>query len=240
MGFQGDGLPSALANIGLRTGVYIDGPAQEDLLVVMSGEGSATVSGSYDATMADPASLDVVRIDTLRKQDFEVIFDTPSHYQITWTNPTSGVKTIVAERRYDPAAGIEYQGLKLMMVNPPAAGDRFLLDGNQDGIGNNENINEIVALERRNIIGKPNGMTIAQSYENTVGKVGNVASLASIAEKALKVVNDQAIEARDKVSGVSLDSEAADLIRFQQAYQASAKSMQVAQQLFDSILQAAG
>ena len=83
-------------------------------------------------------------------------------------------------------------------------------------------------------------MTIAQSYENTVGKIGNVASQASIAEKALKVVNDQAIEARDKISGVSLDSEAADLIRFQQAYQASAKSMQVAQQLFDSILQAAG
>jgi flagellar hook-associated protein FlgK len=240
MGFQGDGLPSALANLGLRTGVHIDGPVQEDLLVVMSGEGSATVSGSYDATMADPANLDTVRINTLRKQDFEVLFDTPSHYQITWTNPTSGVKTIVAERRYDPTVGIEYQGLRLMIGNPPAAGDRFLLDGNQDGIGNNENINEIVALERSGIIGKPYGMTIAQSYENTVGKIGNVASQASIAEKALKVVNDQAIEARDKISGVSLDSEAADLIRFQQAYQASAKSMQVAQQLFDSILQAAG
>jgi flagellar hook-associated protein FlgK len=51
------------------------------------------------------------------------------------------------------------------------------------------------------------------------------------------VVNDQAIEARDKVSGVSLDEEAADLIRFQQAYQASAKAMQVANTLFDAILQ---
>jgi flagellar hook-associated protein 1 len=240
MGFQGDGLPSVLANLGLRTGVHIDGPVQEDLLVVMSGEGSATVSGSYDATMADPASLATLRINTLRKQDFEVVFDTASRYQITWTNPISGIKTIVAERAYDPAVGIEYQGLKLSIGNPPKAGDRFLLDGNQDGVGNNENINEIVALERRSIIGKPNGMTIAQSYESTVGKIGNVASQASIAEKALKVVNDQAIEARDKVSGVSLDSEAADLIRFQQAYQASAKSLQVAQQLFDSILQAAG
>ena len=50
-------------------------------------------------------------------------------------------------------------------------------------------------------------------------------------------VNNQAIEARDKVSGVSLDTEAADLIRFQQAYQASAKAMQVAGTLFDAILQ---
>ena len=50
-------------------------------------------------------------------------------------------------------------------------------------------------------------------------------------------MNEHAIEARDKISGVSLDSEAADLIRFQQAYQASAKAMQTASTLFDSILQ---
>jgi flagellar hook-associated protein FlgK len=54
---------------------------------------------------------------------------------------------------------------------------------------------------------------------------------------ALTVVHDQAVSARDQVSGVSLDAEAADLIRFQQAYQASAKILQVASQLFDSILQ---
>ena len=42
--------------------------------------------------------------------------------------------------------------------------------------------------------------------------------------------------ARDRVSGVSLDEEAAELIRFQQAYQASAKSMQVATELFNTIL----
>jgi flagellar hook-associated protein FlgK len=51
------------------------------------------------------------------------------------------------------------------------------------------------------------------------------------------VVNDQAVSARDQVSGVSMDQEAADLIRFQQAYQASAKVLQVASQIFDSILQ---
>ena len=51
------------------------------------------------------------------------------------------------------------------------------------------------------------------------------------------VVNDQAISARDQVSGVSMDQEAADLIRFQQAYQASAKVLQVASEVFDSILQ---
>jgi flagellar hook-associated protein 1 FlgK len=51
------------------------------------------------------------------------------------------------------------------------------------------------------------------------------------------VVNEQAQSARDKVSGVNLDDEAADLIRFQQAYQAAAKALQISGQLFDAIVQ---
>jgi hypothetical protein len=59
---------------------------------------------------------------------------------------------------------------------------------------------------------------------------------SAIARDALTVVRDQAEENRDKVSGVNLDEEAANLIRFQQAYQASAKVMQVASQLFDAMI----
>jgi flagellar hook-associated protein FlgK len=54
--------------------------------------------------------------------------------------------------------------------------------------------------------------------------------------EALTVVNQQAIEARDAIAGVSLDEEAANLIRFQQAYQANAKVMQTATTLFDALL----
>jgi flagellar hook-associated protein FlgK len=67
--------------------------------------------------------------------------------------------------------------------------------------------------------------------------VGNAAQQAKITQQALTVVNEQAQSARDKVSGVNLDDEAADLIRFQQAYQAAAKALQISGQLFDSIVQ---
>jgi flagellar hook-associated protein 1 FlgK len=67
--------------------------------------------------------------------------------------------------------------------------------------------------------------------------VGNAAQQAKITQQALTVVNAQAKQSRDKVSGVNLDDEAADLIRFQQAYQAAAKSLQISGQLFDSIVQ---
>jgi len=64
-----------------------------------------------------------------------------------------------------------------------------------------------------------------------------VTTQSEIARDALEIVKQQAIEAKDRVSGVSLDKEAADLIRFQQAYQASAQVMQVASKLFDVVLQ---
>ncbi len=239
LGFAGDGNAAELAKLGMRAGLHIDGALSEDLLVFVTGEGAGTVSGSFDASIADPASLDRLRLQTLRAQDFTVEFTSTSSYQITWANPQNGVKTVLAERRYDALSGIDYQGLKLTLNRPPAAGDRFTLDGNQDGTGNNENILSLLALERKAVISGPNGGTIAQVYEQAVANVGNVSSQAQVAQKALEVVNNQAIDARDKVSGVSLDSEAADLIRFQQAYQAAAKTIQVAGDLFDAILQAA-
>jgi flagellar hook-associated protein FlgK len=209
----------------------------EDLIVMVTGEGSGTVAGSYDATMKDPATLAMDRITALRAQKFDVTFTSGSHYQITWKNPANGLVTLLAERDYDPLRGIEYQGLKFTLNKAPVAGDTFLLDGNHDGTGNNQTMLDLVALQSKRVIGGAGGRTIAESYEETVGKVGNFSNQATIAQKALQVVNDQAIEARDKVSGVSLDEEAADLIRFQQAYQASAKAMQVANTLFDAILQ---
>jgi flagellar hook-associated protein 1 FlgK len=230
--------PAELAKLGLRTGIYIDGAVQEDLLVFVSA-GSGTIAGSYDASMADPASLNTKRIEALRAEKYDVTFTSEKQYQITWRNPSTGVMTVLAEREYDPKQGIEYRGVHLMLNRPPVSGDTFLIDGNQDGTGNNQNMLDIVALQTKGVVGGSGGRTISQAYEEQLGRVGNFASQAKIAQDALKVVNDQAIESRDKVSGVSLDSEAADLIRFQQAYQASAKAMQVSGDLFDAILQAA-
>jgi flagellar hook-associated protein FlgK len=92
----------------------------------------------------------------------------------------------------------------------------------------------LVALERKPVLGSK---TLTNAYIDHINEMGNIARQATIAKAALTVVHDQAITTHDQVSGVSLDQEAADLIRFQQAYQASAKILQVAGQLFDSILQ---
>ena len=66
--------------------------------------------------------------------------------------------------------------------------------------------------------------------------MGTFAQRAGVTKEALGVVYDENIAKRDQVAGVSLDQEAADLVRFQQAYQASAKVMQTASVLFDAII----
>ncbi len=226
LGFGSTGTPADLAKLGFRTGAFISGAAKEDLLVFVTGAGTATVSASYAGKPIDGKQ-------SLRAQPMKVEFTSATAYKITDTN----TNTIVAERTLDPTQlnpGIRYQGIALSFTSPPALGDVFTLDGNKDGVGNNDNMLALAALEKKPLVGIK---TLSNAYIDQVNELGNIARQATIAQSALTVVHDQAVKSRDELSGVSLDKEAADLIRYQQAYQAAAKVLQVASQLFDSVLQ---
>jgi flagellar hook-associated protein FlgK len=228
------GTPAHLAMMGFKTGAYIKGSASEDLLVFVTGTGDAKVSAAYQGAAVNPK-------ESLRTQPLEVKFSIVTesgvqkyYYTITDTK----TQTEVAKREFDPTKPelfITYQGLKIGFSSPPQNGDIFTVDGNKDGTGNNENMLAIANLETKGVMG--GGKTMGAYYIDHVNDMGNIARQAAISQSALQVVYDQAVTARDEVSGVSLDEEAANLIRFQQAYQAAAKILQVASQLFDSVLQ---
>jgi flagellar hook-associated protein FlgK len=226
LGFA-NGTPSDLAKMGFKTGAYLSGTANEDLLVFVTGVGEAKVSTGYSG---EPVSAK----QALRTQPLQLKFDSPTHFTIVDVN----TNTKVAERNFDPnflEPALNYQGIQISFSTPPKAGDVFNIDGNKDGTGNNENMLQLVDLESEPVMG--GGKTFSASYIDNVNDLGNIARQATISQSALKVVYDQAVTARDQVSGVSLDEEAADLVRYQQAYQAAAKILQVASQLFDSVLQ---
>lgn len=235
----GSGLPSDLVKLGLRPAAYLRGTVPEDVLafVTDSSGSQASVSASY---AGEPAAL----MPALRAQPMEIVMVSGApagllRYQIKDLN----TNTVMAERDLDPqkldtsqpGGGIVFQGLSVSFSSVPKVGDRFLLDGNKDGTGNNDNIRALTTLESAKLVG--GSKTVASAYVDHVNNMGNIARQATIAKDALTVVRDQAVESRDKVSGVNLDEEAANLIRFQQAYQASAKVMQTASQLFDAMLQ---
>jgi flagellar hook-associated protein FlgK len=225
IGFADGGTPEDLARLGFRTSATLMGSVPEDVLVFVTGSGTASVAASYTGSPADNAAV-------LRAQPMKLVFTAADRYTITDTQTGS----VLAERSFDAnqlATGVQYRGLTVSFSTAPQAGDTFTLDGNTDGTGNNENMLRLADLERANLIA---GKTIGATYIDHVNDMGNVARQATIAKEALTVVHDQAVTTRDQISGVSLDEEAANLIRFQQAYQASAKVMQVAGTLFDAVL----
>ncbi len=237
LGF-GAGSPSQLAQLGFRTGAFVSGEVKDDLLIFVTGPGNAAVSATYSGQAADAKQ-------NLRTQTLDVKFfqDPTKHngalyYTISSkdaTKPALGA-TLVAERVFNPEKlnpGVSFQGLNISFTGVPRVNDVFTLDGNKDGLGNNDNLLSISELETKAVVGSK---TLTNSYIDQVNEMGNIARQAAISQTALKVVNEQALKSRDEISGVSLDKEAADLIRYQQAYQASAKVLQIASQLFEAVL----
>ena len=233
LGMGSAGTPQSLKNLGFDTRISITGAAADDLLVFVTDRSGAASTALVTAQFA---GIEGDMKQALREGPTTVQFITGTTYQIL-DNTT---QTVLAERELliDPNSAtqsLSYRGLRLEFSTAPKAGDQFIIDGNRDGIGNNETMLQLVSLEDQRLM--PGGLTITEAYIERVNQVGNVARQAAISEQALEVVYQQAQEARDSISGVSLDEEASALVRFQQAYQANAKVMQTAMSLFESILQ---
>jgi flagellar hook-associated protein FlgK len=219
------GDPAALARLGLSTHVYIDGQVPEDLIVVAKGSATGALSIVQKPDTVTPLSA-------LRDRKMSLTFTSDTRYQLV----DVATNTLLAEREYNALDGIRYRGVQINLSRRPADGDSFLINGNHDGIGDNSNILRLASLEAsRDLLS--GGFTIAESWHGHINEIGNLGNQARIAKEALTIVHEQAVEARDRVSGVSLDEEAADLIRFQQAYQASARIIQTANNLFEAVLQ---
>jgi len=136
----------------------------------------------------------------------------------------------------------------LTINGTPAAGDTFLLDTNSDntgnpiGTGDNTNALQLAGLQTAKTM--RNDSTVAASptssfvnlYSSLIGEVGAETRQALISSNTQARLKEQAETALDEVVGVNLDEEAAKLVSFQQAYQASAQVIRVSNQLFDSLL----
>jgi flagellar hook-associated protein 1 FlgK len=228
-----NGTPADLGKLGFDTRISVKGGTTDDLLVFVTDSSGAASSASVSAQFD---GIEGSMKQTLRASPLKVTFTSDTSYNILDTR----TDTVVAERQLaiDPnntIPSLTYRGLRLEFSTAPKKGDVFSIDGNKDGIGNNETMLRMVALEDETVM--PGGLTITEAYIERVNQVGSVARQSAIAEQALTVVYQQAQEARDGISGVSLDQEASALVRFQQAYQANAKVMQVSMALFDAILQ---
>ena len=237
LGIGSAGTGADLSRLGFDTSLYVAGATPDDLLIFVTDRNIPTTSITSTVVVSGQyKDIDGDLKQSLRDRELKITFTSDTEFEIR----DMGSDTLLAERTLSVDSetgvpGLSFRGIELKFSNAPQAGDTFLVDGNQDGIGNNEAMLQLVALEDAALM--PGGLTMTAAYIERVNLVGNVARQAAISQQALQVVYQQALETRDGISGVNLDQEASALVRFQQAYQANAKVMQIANSLFDAILQ---
>ena len=220
--FGANGTPADLGKIGLATSLVIEGEVPDDLAVFVTGEGAVNASITLDSgEITDPA--------TKITEPFTIEFLSDDIYTITDRN--SG--TVVSKRAFSPGSEIRYNGTSVTFTDNPGAGDKFTIEPNVDGVGNNENALKLINLGKETMFA---GQTFAEAYRDLITGAGTRSELAEINLEAMQVVLDQAEAARESAVGVNLDEEAANLIRYQQAYQAAAQVIQASQRLFDTLI----
>ncbi|MBP0048549.1 flagellar hook-associated protein FlgK [Marinobacterium sp. AK62] len=136
---------------------------------------------------------------------------------------------------YAEGEPIELEDYGITLENQPNPGDRFTIERNVDGYSDNSN-----ALAMSNFQDEPlvNGFSYQDTYGQMLAKVGTQASTSEIAYTSSKAVLQSSESALQSVAGVNLDEEAANLVKFQQAYSASAQLISAYQSIFDSLISA--
>ncbi len=149
----------------------------------------------------------------------------------------------VAPITYASGASISFNGISFSISGAPADGDVFSINRNASGVADNRNALALGQLQTTNTLGQNAGVagsqpsaTFQSAYSQIVSQVGNTARQIDVTSKAQRNMVAQAQQAQQSASGVNLDEEAANLLRYQQAYQASGKMMQIASTLFQSVL----
>jgi flagellar hook-associated protein 1 FlgK len=139
---------------------------------------------------------------------------------------------------YTPGTPITVNGWQLSLNGAPAAGDRFDVTSNVAGSNDNGNARLLAQLSSRGVLDGGRS-SIGAAQAGLVAKVGAQAQQAGFQRDAHAAVRAQAEAEQQALSGVNLDEEAADLVRYQQAYQAAARVIAVANEVFQSLLLAA-
>lgn len=129
-----------------------------------------------------------------------------------------------------------FLGVQLQMGGSPVEGDTFELNFNAGGFSDNRNVAALSALQAKKIMSGGEA-TLRDTYANLVDFVGTRTKEAELGQEAANTLFERARNEREAVSGVNLDEEAGNVIKFQQAFNASAQLIAVARSIFDTLLQ---
>ncbi|MGE8237290.1 MAG: flagellar hook-associated protein FlgK [Stenotrophomonas indicatrix] len=136
---------------------------------------------------------------------------------------------------YTPGQTISANGWSFVLDGVPKNGDTFNITPTPAGSSDNSNATKLSKVESAKAF-NAGTVTLGGALGGLTTQVGAAARSAEYSLGAQQVIADQAQAARDEVSGVNLDEEAADMLRLQQAYQAASQLISTADSMFQTIL----
>lgn len=218
--------PTSQAISGL--GVLAGDPAKIAAAAPLVTSAAATNAGNAaisDASVSDPSAW--------VRGSYTLAFDASGGWQIT----DAGNATVASGSSYTAGSAITFNGMSISLSGTPASGDSFTINATGNVPGDNRN-----ALLLAGVLGQAVLAGGSASIQGAVGQfisgIGVQTNQAQTGRDAQQVVMDDASGQLDSVAGVNLDEEAANLLRYQQAYQAAAKVITVANTLFQTLLDA--
>lgn len=165
------------------------------------------------------------------QQPVTIRFTSATTFDVTGTGvglPATGVA-------YTPGANISYNGWTMQISGTPEISDTFTVGPNTNAKTDSSNALLLAGLQIQNTMA--GGTTSYQgAYSQLVSYVGNKTRELEVTSKAQATMVEQSVSAQQSFSGVNLDEEAANLLRYQRAYQAAGKALQIANTMFDTIL----
>ncbi len=180
--------------------------------------GSGTITAGEVLNASDPVTL-------------------TSPVDIEFTSATTYTINGGAPQTYTAGDPIDFNGWRVRISGTPAAGDTFTVRSNAGAVGDNRNSFALADAMTAGVL-ETGTVSVTQAVERFTGNLGLQTRAAQMSRDAEALVNEGDIAARDAISGVNLDEEAANMLRFQQAYAASAQIIAISGQMFDALINA--
>lgn len=198
-------------------GIAAAGPIRTSAAAANLGTGVISAGTVVDAS--NPALLSTVNI----------AFTSPTTYSVNG----SGSFT------YTAGSPITINGWEVSLTGAPVTGDTFRIERNAGGTGDNRNALLVAGIQSRGVL-NGGSTSVNDAFGGLVGQIGTITRQANITRDAQSAITSDSRETLLAKTGVNLDEEAADLLRWQQAYQASARVVSVANDLFQTLLNTTG
>ncbi len=204
--------------------------------------GSASITAPVVSSTADLASFGTAAAPLKLTYAAGSLTGFPASLPVTYT-PLNGspiaLAAPVASVPYTSGMTISVGGVSFSMSGAVQDNDSFTVGPNTGGVSDSRNAVLLGKLQTTKALLSANGQpsaTYQSVYSQLVSTIGNKAREVSVNRDAQQSLVDQATSAQQSVAGVNLDEEAANLIRYQQAYQAAGKVMSIASKLFEQVL----